>query len=242
MAKYGSASIGFLLADGFNLLASKIFELTGPEDEGLTEQSNGLGDAWDEHLGVGVRRATMSQNGLYDDASKAVNEVFSGQEATQRVVCLSLEGNTIGTRFIGMAGAFGAKFKRAAQRAGLTKAAVDYTLTGAVEQGVILQPLAVKSVTWNTEGAESVDHGASTAAGGAGYLQVGDVVGFTSLVAKVRHSADDVTYADLLTFTTVTAANRAERVEVAGTVNRHLAISGTLTGTSAQVMGGFARG
>jgi hypothetical protein len=45
----------------------------------------------------------------------------------------------------------------AAQNEMLTKANVDYTISGARENGVILQSLATKTVDWNTEGADSVD-------------------------------------------------------------------------------------
>lgn len=56
---------------------------------------------------------------------------------------------------------------------------------------------------------------------------VGSVVG--SWVLKVRHSADNTTYTDLLTFTTVTTGTTTERLAFSGTVQRYLALSWTLT-------------
>jgi hypothetical protein len=83
---------------------------------------------------------------------------------------------------------------------------------------------------------------ASTVNGGAGYLEVSDYSGFTQVVVKVRSSADDTTYADLITFTTVTAAPFAERQTVAGTVDRYLCVTGTVTGSgSITPFVGFAR-
>jgi hypothetical protein len=79
--------------------------------------------------------------------------------------------------------------------------------------------------------------------GGAGYLEVSAYSGFTSVVVKIRSSPDDVTYADLITFTTVTAAPAAERIAVAGTVDRYLCVTGTVTGSgSITPFVGFARG
>lgn len=72
---------------------------------------------------------------------------------------------------------------------------------------------------------------ASTVNGGVGYQAVSAFSGFTGVVGKIRHSADDITYADLITFTNVTTAPTAERLTVAGTVNRYLSVSGTVTGT-----------
>lgn len=85
-----------------------------------------------------------------------------------------------------------------------------------------------------------------TQSGGNGYLQVTALTlgGYTNVVVKVRHSADDVTYADLLSFVAVTAVG-AQKVAVAGTVNRYLAAShafgGAGSGQSVTYFAGFAR-
>jgi hypothetical protein len=87
----------------------------------------------------------------------------------------------------------------------------------------------------------------STQAGGAAYLQVTalSLGGYTNVVAKVRHSADDSSYVDLVTFAAKTAIG-SERATVAGTVYRHLASSWAFTGSgsnpSVTFMVGFARG
>jgi hypothetical protein len=77
---------------------------------------------------------------------------------------------------------------------------------------------------------------ASTQNGGSGYLQVSQLAlgGFTNFQAKVRHSVDNAAWVDLVTFTVVTAAPAAERVAVAGTVNRYLASSGAYGGAGAE--------
>jgi hypothetical protein len=83
---------------------------------------------------------------------------------------------------------------------------------------------------------------ANSVTGGAGYLQVSAFSGFTGFIGKVRSSADDITYADLITFTNVTAGPTAERKTVAGTVDRYLCFDGDVTGVgSITVFAGFAR-
>lgn len=83
---------------------------------------------------------------------------------------------------------------------------------------------------------------ASTSAGGVGYCQCDAYSGFTNVVPKIMHSVDDVTYAALITFTTITAANTKERLTVAGVVNRYLSSDGVVTGAgSLELFMGFSR-
>lgn len=85
---------------------------------------------------------------------------------------------------------------------------------------------------------------ANSVNGGAGYQAVSALSGITGFVGKIRDSADDITYGDLLTFTNVTAAPAAERLtNVADTVvDRYLCYTGTITGAgSVSVFAGFSR-
>lgn len=241
MAKYGSKDVGFVLVGGYDL-KGYLTEIVGPESESIMERSDTLGDTWQEHLPTGNKRCYVSQNGFYDDESGGINAAICELQDVSRVMCIAHEGNTIGKKFLGLAGTFAGKYSRILNLAKLHKANVAYTVTGESEQGVILQDFEAITADGDTD-AESVDNAASSANGGAGYLQVGTYTGFTGYVAKIRHSADDSTYADLITFTNVTAARQAERLTVSGTVNRHLLVDHNVTGTgSAQVFVGFARG
>lgn len=240
MSNYGSSNVGFFLVGGYSLLGNTT-ELNGPNPEALFERSDTLGDSWEESTPVGVQKADFNAKGFYDDAAAAINEAVVGLQNVSRVTCIGHEGNTVGKHFIGAEGAYAGKYHRIIQRGALHKANVDYQVSGAVEQGVILQDFEAITADGNTD-AESVDNTALTSNGGSGYLQVGAFTGFTGYVAKIRHSADDSTYADLITFTNVTAARQAERKTVTGTVNRHLLVAHDVTGSgSAEVMCGFAR-
>ena len=79
-------------------------------------------------------------------------------------------------------------------------------------------------------------------AGGVGYLQVTAASGFTNFVGKIRDSADDITFADVISFADNVTAPFAERLTVAGQVDRYTAFDGNVTGAgSITVFCGFSR-
>jgi hypothetical protein len=241
MSKYGSPSVKLFLIGGRSVLSATT-EITGPEEETLTEETTPFGADWFEHVAIGIRKVAFGAGGWYDDEENAANEAHLNGQLAEQVACFGIEGNTIGKKFIGLAGVFAAKYARAVTRNGLHRANCEMRVTGQLDNGVILQPWEQKSVDWNTE-ATSVDNGASSANGGVAYQQVSELTGLTGFVSKIRHSADNATFADLVTFANVTAAPAAERKTVAGTVNRYLAYDGNVTGTGTITpMAGFARG
>lgn len=82
----------------------------------------------------------------------------------------------------------------------------------------------------------------NTIAGCVGYQQVTAFSGFSGFVGTIRDSADDITYADLVVFTDVTAAPGKERKIVAGTIDRYTAFKGDVTGSgSLTIFSGLAR-
>lgn len=244
MSRYGSGDVGFVLIGGYNILSTTTdLEMTV---EDVTEETTALGDTWQEHDRVGVRRGEFSLNGFYDDAANAANEALVDLTRSAQVAAVALEGNTIGKQMTGFAGTLEGKYIRQASRGALHKANATYAVSGAVEEGIILHELSAETADGDTE-ADGYDGTAQSTDGGAGYLQVTalDLDGYDDVTFKVRDSADDVTYADLLSFTAVTAAPDAERVAVTGTVERYLASSwefgGTGTSPSVTFMAAFAR-
>lgn len=99
-----------------------------------------------------------------------------------------------------------------------------------LEQVQILHPLAARATTTN---GTARDNTVLTAAGGVAYLQVTAASGGTpNLTVRIQHSVDASAWVDLITFTAVTAANNAQRLTVAGTVNRHVRAAWTITGST----------
>lgn len=224
MANFGGADAAFFLIDGYSVLG--VLTEISDEQEVVTEDAKPLGTKYPQPTPTGDVMANLTQNGFYDDATDGVNDALADKQGVARVVTYGFEGNTIGKYCVGLSGSYASKYTRVISKGALHKANANYSIAGIVERPRILHELSAEAGDGNTEGAESVDAGASSANGGSGYVQVSAVTlsGRPSVTPKIRHSADDVTYADLISFTAV-AARTAERKTVAGTVNRHLATS-----------------
>lgn len=95
--------------------------------------------------------------------------------------------------------------------------------------GYVLLPRAARTTSGN---GTSKDDTASSSNGATAILHCTAASGTSpTLAVKVQHSADNSTWADLITFTTLTAAG-AERKVVSGTVNRYVRAIWTIGGTS----------
>ena len=243
--KFGPQS-GILYVDGYDVLSNKITSLSEKQNSQLVE-TTGIGDTWETHAPTGTTTLEVVQQGaFFDTTANYSHAAFSGScptspQATARVMCLGFGGQTTGYPFVGFEGTYSYEYEVVAELGNLQNANVTYGMTGSRSPGVILQPIATKTATWATT-SSPVDNSASTSAGGVGFIQCTAASGFSAFVGKVRHSADNVTYTDLLSFTDNVTAPFAERVSVSGTVNRYLAFSGTVTGTgSITIFAGFSR-
>lgn len=101
-----------------------------------------------------------------------------------------------------------------------------------VERGTLARTSTDNAGT--TVGTDVLDNGASTANGGIAVLQVFAVSGTTpSATIVLQHSADNVSYATLGTFSAKTAVDGEYLTIPAGTtVNRYLRASWTISGTT----------
>lgn len=325
--KYGSASIWFLV-DGYNMIAAKIQSLRY-KVTALNEESHGAGDGFVESTPVGVSNVELAQEGAYFDTSSGNSHaalsgsVPNSPQTTPRVSCFGFATSAIGQPFAGVQGAHEGSYDVVAERGKLQRANAAFTVTGKLENGVVLHALTTETADANTE-ATSVDNTADTTQiavaitsssvanpsvittavphnlttgdtvliaghsgstptingertvtvisattfsipvnvtvggtggsftrgktnnGGSAYLQVTALTlgTFTGFLVTVRHSDDNVTFVDLVAFTTRTLFG-AERVTVAGAVRRYLAqncdFQGAGSGGSATYLAGFAR-
>jgi hypothetical protein len=238
MSRYGSASFVFILGGGYDLRATGRPKNISFKISALMELVNGLGDSSEANLPTGLSKTMLSQAGaFFDDTTNGIHDQFKASTGVSRVFAAAVGGNTLGQPFMGAEGIYGSDYEVLGQLRQLTKANVTYTVSGAGDWGKILQPYAAKTAAFNTA-ATSLDNGASSAFGGVGYLQVNalNLDTYTGLTAKIRHSTDNVTYADLLTFTTITTGSSGtpsftgERKTVAGTVNRYLDVEVSFAG------------
>jgi len=239
MAKYGSNSVAFLIINGYDVTG--VSTSLSDVSTATLEETTGLGDAWQEQTSTGNLTAELTAEGFYNDGTASIDAALSESEQTSKVVSYTYEGGTLGNGMTSHEGVFSGTYTRSPTRGELTKANGTYTVSGTKDEGVVLLPLASVTAT-GTGSAQNND--ASTASGGAGTLQVTTVTG-TSPTAdvKIRDSADNITYADLITFTQATGRT-AERKTVSGTVNQYLKATYTIGGTSPDftMVVGFARG
>lgn len=112
--------------------------------------------------------------------------------------------------------------------------AVGYTVAAqpdeSVELGYVIHPVTAETATGNSA---SIDRGVGSASarGGAFGLHVTAYAGITNAVVKVQHSADNVSWADLITYATTTVVGwQMMRVPVGTNINRYLRATITVTG------------
>lgn len=252
MTKYGSPNVGAVLVDGYDLM-SYLLSMGPVKKAAVLTDNTTVGKTWKDVIDTGLKEMSIGPyEGFYDDDDGATGERALAEFATAVVICELRDGNTVGKNFIGAGGSqtggpFVAEYERMGQVGDLHKMGITFKGAGYLDDGKILHALGVEPDDGNTQGADSQDNGAGTSNGGAGYVQLTALTldGGSDLTVKVRHSTDDSTYTDLLTFTALTAKG-AERKAVSGTVNRHLAASWAYTGSegvnaTATLFVGFAR-
>ena len=231
MAKYGPSSVGFFLVGGRSL-AGLTTNMTFKKLGG-TENTDALGDAWQESTPTGRLSGELYQTGWFDDAANSSVAAFVGNETTSQVVTVAPAGSTAGSAVTGFAGPFGAEVERLIEKESLHKLNVTYNVSGAIEEGKIVEALAARTTTGNSA---SLDNASSSASGGSGYLQITAASGTSPTLACVlQHSADDTTFATLGSFT-MAGSIGAERITVTGTVNRYLRTNNTIGGSGGPSM------
>lgn len=187
----------------------------------------------------GLRSGSLSVQGRFNSDAGALDEVFQAVIGTDNgalwTVCPA--GYALGSPcFIVASDPSGyAVDASVSDVVGLT---IEATPDDGVDRGVVLHALGAETADGD---GTSVDGAASSASGGVASLHVTAFTGLTSAVIKIQDSSDDSTFADLITFTSVTGTT-FERSTVAGTVDRYLRVSVDVTGTgSLTFLAAFAR-
>lgn len=202
---------------------------------------------------VGMGDGTLQLDGMFSpDATVGSDVVLSSilGNATTPIVTYAYAAGTIGNRCV-LAKAISTSYDISSPVGDVVSASVSFqastdattNFTKSVSSGVMLTTNA--SIAFGSLGnLASVDNAASSASGGVGNLHVtANTITGASTTIKVQHSADNTTFADLITFTAVTASTTtSQQSAVSGTVNRY--IRATATGGTAGAITyniGFAR-
>ena len=181
---------------------------------------------------TGLTDGTVSISGLFDGATGAVDTVLAGVLGSDTAVVFSVapEGLAI-TRRLYAGESRATSYEISSPVADVVSVSGELQVTGGVANSVSLCDLASVTATGN---GTAVDNTSSTSNGGVGVLHVTANAHNNTADFKIQHSADNSTWADLATFTTVaTTVVTAEKVAVTGTVNRYLRAQHTLAGTGA---------
>jgi hypothetical protein len=185
----------------------------------------------------GLRTGTAALSGLFDGADDAQDEQLQAAFANPSVTnaLIAPGGLTIGVP--GYAGrVWDAQYEPGASFDGLVTFGASLQVDGGWERAVSLHAIAAETATANYA---SVDNTASSANGGAGYIFVTAQSG-TAGVVKIQHSTDNMTWVDLITFSSLSGTS-ATRTAVSGTVNRYVRAALTTASTSITFQVSFAR-
>lgn len=186
---------------------------------------------------AGQKSAKLNAEGLFASDTTLltldkVDDVLKTALGVENVVWLyGLDGDAFGKRATGMQ-LIESSYEISNDVADVVAIKVEGETSkgNAAEGGVFL--VSGASPTNAAGNSADLDNSTPTTNGAACFLQVPDVVGAApSLQVKVQHSTDGTTWVDLVTFTAVTADHKAEAIEVAGTVNRHVRALWTFGGT-----------
>lgn len=230
------ASVGKarVMADQFDI--SQFLQNMNPVRNRDFEDCSDLTSTSHEYTPV-LRGGSFMLEGMYRTnaiVGESLQDIFAQLPDTQLIVTGYPETRAIGAAAMLMY-ADVMKYNLDTVVGSLVKASIELTSQKwAVEQGVSLHNLTAETGTGNSA---SVDNGAATTNGGVGVLHCTAVVGASpAWVIKIQHSANDSTWADLITFSAVAAATK-ERIEVAPgtTVNRFLREVHTLGGTTTSI-------
>lgn len=177
---------------------------------------------------TGQNDGTISFTGLFDGDVDAIDDILEDvidNDLTPVITFAHDGGMTVGRKAT-LAEVKQTSYAISAPVADVVSLTGEFQVTGGLRQGVLLA--ALSAITATTDGA-SVDNLASSSLGATANLHVTANTRDSDTTIKVQSSADNVTFADLITFTTVGATVLTSQSATAtGTVNRHLRAQTTL--------------
>lgn len=194
-----------------------------------TAETTTFGNAAKTYI-VGQKDATASLSGLFEGSATGTDAAFATAIGTNNTLVTIGVEDAIGARRAMVMKSINTSYEISSPVADVVSMSAELQAEeDAIDSGIFLVDLG--AITTTTNGA-SRDNTTSTSNGLVAHLHVTANTHNASAVFKVQHSADNSTWADLITFTTVaTTVETAQRSETTGTVNRYLRAQATLSGT-----------
>lgn len=221
------------------------FNSASSADEVEVPETTTFGSASRSFIG-GMKGGSISVEGLWEGSTTGVDVALQAAlgNASSSVATIGPEGAGVGRRGV-LVNANATSYEISAGIADLVTISAEFESSGTkggLDRGVLL---AAQNVISATGAQSSVDNATSTTNGGVGHLHVTSNTRDGVCTIKIQHSADNSTWADLITFTnTVASTTTSQRVEVTGTVNRYVRANVTSFGGSTgslTITVGFAR-
>lgn len=225
-----------------NIDASAYFNSVSTGYSADTAETTAFGQDAKTYI-VGVSQGTMSASGMFEAGPDKIDNVLQDALGVNdgAVVTVCIDGATTGNTVRVLHGEI-SDYSLETPIADVVSASVDVTADDGIDNGIALSGLDAISATGT---GTAQDNSSSTSNGGVATLHVTANAHSDTAVFKVQHSADNVAWADLATFSTVAAGTTtSERALVAvdTTVNRYLRVQYTLNGTgSITALTAFAR-
>lgn len=182
---------------------------------------------------TGLGDGTISMSGLFDDTANASDQVLRGiiQQEDETLTVLP-EGATAGARSI-VANGLMTSYEVSSPVGDVVSISAEFQADGGLYTGRALNALTNTGTSASLTG---VDYSSATSNGSLLNLHVTDNTRNGTATIKVQHSTDNSTWADLVTFSTVSASARVgESISTTGTVNRYLRATHTLAGSSGSI-------
>lgn len=181
---------------------------------------------------VGWKTGSISFEGLFDGSTDAVDEILTTALSSDGIsFTVATEGTTVGRRAIVLRSKQ-TKYDVTSPLGDVVSTSAEATSDGGLDYGVLLA--GREALTGSFTGG-AVDNSVSSTNGYAAHMHATANTRNGSTTVKVQHSADNSTWVDLITFTSVpTATTASQRVVGTGTVQRYLraiATPGGSTGT-----------
>jgi hypothetical protein len=224
VAYYGSKDVA-LYVGAYNVtpdLESVNFKASAILDERIF-----LGNAWPTAIDTGQRRGELSCSGIYNSISGAT-PILANLTGTDAVVSYTHEGGTGGSRCWNFRSAKVSEVEASFDTEKMDSLATSFAITGAVNQGYVVAPLAARTTDGSTDADDVVCGTLST--GARLFMHITAISGGGTVTVQPRSSSDGVTYGNCSAAFTAASTVTSESIAVTGTVNQYMSIAWTWAG------------
>lgn len=182
----------------------------------------------------GTQGGSVSGGGLFKgpvtgDADTRLRAAF-GDSTNGQICSAYIGGATLGNRAFLWQQRIG-NYSLDENNDQLVASSFDSVANDGLDAGYCLKTLAAETSSTNQTAVDYGSAGMPSSKGAVGHIHVTAVSGTPNLVCKIQHSPDNSSWADLITFTAITTADKQRGTVAAGTsIDRYIRSMSTITG------------